>query len=72
MMRTGELLAICRELTGFSLRTVEDLTGISNATLSQIETGRHKISFKNAVKLCDLYHLKLDRLADTVRETKND
>jgi len=68
-METGELLALCRELKGVSLREVENKTGISNAYLSQIESGKIKnISFTNAVKLCRFYNLTLDRLAETTNE----
>lgn len=67
MSKTSEMLALCRELKGLSLREVEQATGISNAYLSQIETGKIKnFSFKNAVKLCKFYNLKLERLAGTI------
>jgi transcriptional regulator with XRE-family HTH domain len=67
-MKFSELLSLTRELKGLSLRQVEKSTGISNAFISQVETGKSEISFRNAVKLCDLYNLSLDRLAATVRE----
>lgn len=44
----------------FTLRQVEDKTGISNAYLSQLETGKVKNpSFTVVVKLCNLYQVKL-------------
>ena len=73
MMKTGELLALCRELKNKSLRDIETETGISNAILSQYETGKIKnISLKNAVILCDYYGLSLERLANTVRKATRD
>lgn len=66
-MKTGELLALCRELKGLSLRDVEKATGLSNAYISQIETGKNGIGFNNAVRLCDFYGLSLEKLASTVR-----
>lgn len=63
----GELLALCRELKGLTLREVEEQTGICNATICQAEKGQHGLTFKNAVTLCDFYGLSLDRLAETVR-----
>ena len=69
-MKTGELLALCREMKGLSLRDAEAKSGISNARISQIENGAHGFSFHTAIKLCDLYGISLDRLAATVkRET---
>lgn len=65
--RTGEFLSLCRELKGLTLREVEKLTGLSNATISQAENGHHGLTFKNAVKLCDVYGISLDRLAKNVR-----
>ena len=73
MMKMGELLALCRELKNKSLRDIETETGISNAILSQYETGKIKnISLKNAVILCDYYGLSLERLANTVRKATRD
>lgn len=66
-MRPGELLALCREMKGLTLREVEKLTGLSNPTISQAENGHHGLKFETAIKLCDLYGISLDRLAKTVR-----
>jgi transcriptional regulator with XRE-family HTH domain len=67
--KSGELLALCREMKGLTLRDVERLTGISNACISQAENGHHGLTFKNAVKLCDVYGISLDRFAKTVRQS---
>ena len=69
-MKTGELLALCREMKRLSLRDVEMLTGISNPTISQAENGHHGLKFTTAIKLCDAYGISLDRLAATVRAGK--
>lgn len=48
---------IYRDLT---LREVEIATGVSNAYLSQIETGKiKKPSFDVVCKLCDIYKIRL-------------
>lgn len=63
-MRLGELIAVARECRGYTLRDLERHTGISNALLSQIETGRIKNpSWRNVVKIARALSLKLDRLA---------
>lgn len=67
-MTIGELLALCRELKGLTLREVEKITGISNAMISQYETKGIEPGFRNAVLLCDCYGIKLDRMANIIRE----
>lgn len=63
-MKLGELIAVARECKGLTLRDLEKRTGISNALLSQIETGRVKEpSWRNVVKIAKALGLKLDRLA---------
>lgn len=64
--KTGELLALCREMKGMSLRQVEKASGLSNAFISQVENGRSELSFRSAVKLCAVYKITLDRLAGTL------
>jgi len=63
-MKLGELIAVARECKGLTLRDLEKRTGISNALLSQIETGHVKEpSWRNVVKIAKALGLKLDRLA---------
>lgn len=63
-MKVGELIAVAREMRGWSVRELERRTGISNALLSQIETGHVKSpSWRNVVKIAKALNLKLDRLA---------
>jgi DNA-binding Xre family transcriptional regulator len=46
-----------RKQKGLTLREVEDITGISNAYLSQLETGKIKSPVYNVVRqLCELYN----------------
>lgn len=48
-----------RKNKGFTLRKVEDLTGISNAYLSQLENGKIKSPSYTIVKtLYDLYNME--------------
>lgn len=61
----GELLKQGRALMGMTLRQVEDATQISNAYLSQLETGKVKNPSMGVVKkLADLYGLDLSKLLD--------
>jgi transcriptional regulator with XRE-family HTH domain len=63
-MKVGELIAVARECKGYTLRDLEKRTGISNALLSQIETGHvENPSWRNVVKIAKALGLKLDRLA---------
>ena len=64
-MRVGELLKMAREISGKTIRDLERETGISNALISQIETGHIKSSsFVNVVKIARALNLKLDTLAE--------
>lgn len=64
-MRLNEMLALGRELKGLSLRELERETGISNALLSQMETGHVKEpSWRNVVKVARALNLKLSILAE--------
>lgn len=61
-MTLGELLAARRKEKGWSLRKLEALSGVSNALISQIETGYVKDpGFRTAVKLCDALGIMADR-----------
>jgi transcriptional regulator with XRE-family HTH domain len=60
----GQRLAFARETLGYSLREVEQKTGISNPLLSQMETGKIKEpSFRNIALLCELYGLPIEDIA---------
>lgn len=78
-MRLGEFIAVARECKGLTLRELEKRTGVSNALISQIETGHVKEpSWRNVVKLAKALELNLERLAacedeaDAVLEKKDD
>lgn len=65
-LKLGELLGIAREVRGLTLRDLERRTRISNALISQIETGKVKDpSFRNVVRLAHALGVKLERLAET-------
>lgn len=67
-MRLGELIALARELKGWTLRDLERETGISNALISQIERGQVKDpSFTRVVRLVDALGFSLDRAAEAER-----
>lgn len=51
-MKIGQLLLMAREISGRTIRDLERETGISNALISQMETGQVKSpSFRNVVKI---------------------
>jgi transcriptional regulator with XRE-family HTH domain len=65
-MKLHELIALSRELKGLTLRELEKQTGVSNAVLSQIETGKvQEPGFRNVVKIARALGISLDRLAAT-------
>lgn len=64
-MTLGQLLGVSRELRGWSLRKLETQTGVSNALISQIETGKVKNpGFRTVVKLASALRLPLKRCAE--------
>jgi transcriptional regulator with XRE-family HTH domain len=63
--RLGPFLAARRKARGFSLRDVEASTGISNAYVSQLETGKIRgPSPANLYKLGELYGVSYTVLLD--------
>ena len=65
-MKLHEAIAYARECKGITLRDLEKKTGISNALLSQIETGHVKNpSFRTIVKIGEALKISLKRLART-------
>jgi HTH-type transcriptional regulator, competence development regulator len=67
-LKLGELIGVAREVKGLTLREMEKISGVSNAYLSQIETGKIKDpGFSTIVRIATALNLSLDRLAATVR-----
>jgi transcriptional regulator with XRE-family HTH domain len=67
-MRLGELIAVARECKGWTLRDLEKKTGVSNALISQIETGKVRDpGFSTVVLLLDALGVTLDRAATDIR-----
>jgi len=67
-MTLGELFAVARECKGMTLRDLELKSGISNAVISQIETGRTRDpGLSTIVRLADSLDLSLERIARCVR-----
>lgn len=68
-MTFGELIAARRKERGWSLRKLEVLSGISNAVISQIETGHVKDpGFRTAVKLADALRIDPERAFGSGRD----
>lgn len=66
-MQLGELIAVARECKGWSLRDLERESMVSNALISQIETGKVKDPrFATVVRLMDALGVSLDRAAAAV------
>jgi len=60
-------LAGARECKGWTLRDLERETGVSNAVISQIETGKVKDpGFSTVIKLARALGLPIDRVASCV------
>lgn len=67
-MMLGELIAVARECKGWTLRELERKSGVSNALISQIETGKVKDpGFFTVVRLLDALGVSLDRAASDDR-----
>jgi len=62
----GNELKSCRESKKFTLREIEEITGISNAYLSQLENNKIKKPSANILyKLAKIYKIDFDFLLET-------
>lgn len=67
-MLLSELIGVARECKGWTLRDLEKASGVSNALISQIETGKvRNPSFRTVVRLVDALGITLDRAATSDR-----
>lgn len=65
-MKLGELIGLSRELKGWTLRELEKRSGVSNALISQIESGHvRQPGFQTVAKIAKALGLSLNRLAKT-------
>ncbi len=63
MKSLGETLKEARELAGFTLKQVEEATGISNAYMSQVENSKIKKPSANVLhKLSQVYNIDIENL----------
>lgn len=68
----GSGLKAARELAGLSLREVEEATGISNAYVSQLESGKvRRPSVFFLTKLAKLYGIDRDQLFASLPDLKD-
>lgn len=67
----GRTLRGCRQSSGKSIRAVALAVKMEAAVLSRIEHGINRISFENAIVLCEYYSLPLTRLAISTRRKGN-
>jgi transcriptional regulator with XRE-family HTH domain len=71
-MTLAELIRLTRQARGVTLRALEASSGISNAMISQIETGWiDDMSFRNAAKLAKALGISLDELVKTKPVKRN-
>jgi transcriptional regulator with XRE-family HTH domain len=71
-MTIGELFAVARECKGWTIRDLEKFSGVSNALISQIETGKVKNpGFTTVVRLVDALGVTLDRAAVAERAKRD-
>lgn len=59
----GERLRLLRAERNWTLRDLEQKSGISNAFLSQVENGKSNISLNHAATLALLFNTTLDYIA---------
>lgn len=65
-MQLGELIAVGRECKGWTLRDLERESGVSNALISQIETGKIKDpGFRTVVRIMEALGIGIERAAQT-------
>ena len=65
-MKLGELISLSRELKKMTLRELEKKSGVSNALISQIESGKIKDpGFRTVCKLAAALGITLQRLSET-------
>jgi transcriptional regulator with XRE-family HTH domain len=67
-MSIAHILRQARTHRGLSLRDVEEISGVPNPTVSQVETGFIKNpSFEAVVRIARALGVKLSELAETVK-----
>lgn len=65
MLKVGEIIVLVREAKGLSQRDLEKTSGVSNALISQIETGKVKDpGFSTIIRLARALDLSIERLAE--------
>lgn len=68
-MLLGELIAVGRECKGWTLRDLERESGVSNALISQIETGKIKDpGFRTVVRIMEALGISIERAAATASQ----
>lgn len=68
-MAIGENLRFLREENGYSLKEVEQNTGINNGNLSRYERNLNFPSIELCIRLADFYQVSLDELVGRSEKT---
>jgi transcriptional regulator with XRE-family HTH domain len=58
----GKRVRAIRRARNWTLRELEDKSGVSREVISRAELGRHDVSFSRAVAIADALELSLDAL----------
>ena len=65
----GKLIALARELKGWTIRDLEKQSGISNVVISQIETGHIKEpGFHKTMAICAALGIRGERIEKAARD----
>ena len=68
-LKLGEILGLARDLRGLTLRDLQEESGVSNALISQIETGKVKDpGFSTVVRLALALDVPIERCARPYQE----
>lgn len=70
-IKFGKSLRILRESYNLTLRNISENTGISLSTLSKIERGAQLPRIDNAIKISQMFHISVEKMAkgdDCIRE----
>ena len=69
---TGSLLKRARKNNNLTLEEVANKFGKSKSWIGDIESGRNRIYFDDAIKLCSLYKIDIDELSKSIDNIMND
>jgi transcriptional regulator with XRE-family HTH domain len=67
----GKLIALARELKGWTIRDLEKESGVSNVVISQIETGHIKEpGFHKTMQICAALGISANRIEKAAQDER--